>query len=241
MKSIQFMISRAAIVFIFGISVLPSAKAAIMTYSITSGFLNQGPPGAAGQYTIDGVTTTFSSNAVATFTATANTTSVVSATSSIDSGSNIAYYNLVGSIGITIVDGSTTMSFSAGAQGPYLPVAFSFKDQAASYSAIGFGLVDINSPYSAANPNMVGFAYQVILGTSFYNDLQSPNTFNGPYQFVPLGSMQVTNESKSGTLEFYNAGSSPSFSISPAPIPEPSCFFLVLLGAVPIIRRRRVG
>ena len=37
------MISRVAIVFILGVAVLPSAKAAIMTYSITSGLLNQEP------------------------------------------------------------------------------------------------------------------------------------------------------------------------------------------------------
>ena len=241
MRSIQFMISQLAIVFTLGVAVLPSAKAAIMTYSITSGLLNQGPPGAAGQYTLDGVTTTFSSNAVATFTATANSTSVVSVTTSADSGSSIGYYNLVGSIGITIVDGSTTMSFSAGAQGSLLPVALSFKDQAGSYSAIGFGVVDINSPYSPANPYMAGFAYQLIMGTSFYNNLQSPDTFNGPYQFIPSSIMQVTSGSKSGTIAFYNAGSSPSFSISPAAIPEPSCFFLAVLGAAPMLRRRRVS
>jgi len=241
MKSIRFIISQLAIVFILGTAVLPSAKAAIMTYSITSGLLNQGPPGAAGQYTLDGVTTTFSSNAVATFTATANSTSVVSVTSSVDSGSLIGYYNLVGSISITIVDGSTTMSYSAGAQGSFLPVAFSFKDQAGSYSGIGFGAVDINSPYSPANPYMFGFAYQVMQGASFYNNLQSPDTFNGPNQFIPVGLMQVTSGSKSGTIEFYNPGASPSFSISPAPIPEPSCFFLALLGAAPILRRRRVS
>jgi hypothetical protein len=241
MKAIQFLLSQAAVVFIFGAAIMPSAQAAVITYTITSGLLNQGPPGAAGQYTLDGVTTTFSSDAIATFTATADSTSVVSATSSSDSGSVMMYYNLVGSIGITIVDGSTTMNFNAGAQGSLLPAAVSFRDLAGSYSAIGFGVVDINSPYTPENPHLLGFGYELILGNSFYNNLQSPEIFNGPYQFVPVGTMQVTSGSKSGTLELNNAGSSPSFSITAAPIPEPSCFLLALLGAAPILRRRRVS
>ena len=55
---VKTMISRVAIVFILGVAVLPSAKAAIMTYSITSGLLNQKPlvPG------VPGVQTPFGAN-----------------------------------------------------------------------------------------------------------------------------------------------------------------------------------
>jgi hypothetical protein len=233
--------SVAASVLLFGNALIPSAQAATVTYTMTSGLLDQGPPGAAGQYTLDGVTRTFSTNAIATFTATADTTSVISATSSSDSGSSIMYYNLVGNIAITIVDGATTLNFNAGAQGSLLPAAFSFKDQAGSYSGIGFGVIDTSAPYTTTNPYAAGLAIEITSDSSFYNNLQSLETFNGPYQFIPVSSLQVTSGQNSGILQFNNAGSSPSFSISAAPIPEPSSLFLGLFGSALIIRRRRMS
>lgn len=135
---------------IFAAAVLASqitAQAVTLAYTAFSGWLNQGPPGPAGQYILGGVTTTFSNNATATFTATADSTAVVYATSSADTGSVPLYYNLVRTIAITIVGGPTTINFTAGTQnGTQQLAAWSFKDPGNSYSGIGFGAIDVSSP-----------------------------------------------------------------------------------------------
>ena len=230
---------------IFAAVVLASqitARAEPLSYTAFSGSLNQGPPGPAGQYILGGVTNTFSSNATATFTATAASTAVVSATSSADSGSLPLYYNLVGTIAITIVDGSTTINFTAGTQnGTQQLAAYSIKDPGNAYSGIGFGLIDVSSPYTTANPYAVGFAYEVTAGTSFYGDLlASPGTFDGPFQLIITGTIEITSGAESGTLRFFNGGSDPSFTIEQ--VPEPSAYALVLLGAGALcVWKRRKG
>ena len=219
---------------IFAAVVLASqitAQAEPLTYTAFSGSLNQGPPGPAGQYILGGITNTFSSNATATFTATADSTAVVSATSSADTGSVPLYYNLIGTIAITIVDGATTINFTAGTQdGTKQLAAWSFKDPGDAYSGIGFGAIDVSSPYTPANPYAVGFAYELELGTSFYGDLlASPGTFDGPYQLAIVNAIEITSGAESGLLQFFNGGSGPSFTIEQ--VPEPSTYALVLLGA----------
>lgn len=218
-----------------------TAQAEPLTYTAFSGSLNQGPPGPAGQYVLGGVTNTFSSDATATFTATADSTAVVFATSSADTGSVPLYYNLVGTITITIVDGATTINFTAGTQnGTQQLAAWSFKDPGDAYSGIGFGAIDVSSPYTTANPDAVGFAYELALGTSFYGDLlASPATFDGPFQLNIVNAIEITSGDESGLLQFFNGGSDPSFTIEP--VPEPSTYALVLLGAgaVCVWKRRR--
>ena len=219
-----------------------SARAEPLTYTAFSGLLNQGPPGPAGQYILGGVTNTFSSNAIATFTATADSTAVVSATSSADTGSVPLYYNLVGTIAITIVDGATTINFTAGTQnGTKQLAAWSFKDPGDAYSGIGFGAIDVSSPNTPANPDAVGFAYELTAGTSFYGDLlASPGTFDGPFQLIIVNAIEITSGDESGLLQFFNGGSDPSFTIEA--VPEPSTYGLVLLGAGAVyVWKRRKG
>lgn len=240
MRLLPFLLAAVSAAFILAIDT--SARAEPLAYTAFSGPLNQGPPGPAGQYILGGVTNTFSSNATATFTATADSTTVVSATSSADTGSLPLYYNLVGTIAITIVDGSTTISFTAGTQnGTQQLAAWSIKDPGNAYSAIGFGAIDVSSPYTTANPSAVGFAYELTAGTSFYGDLlASAGTFDGPFTLTIVNGIEITSGAESGTLQFFNGGSDPSFTIEQ--VPEPSTYALVLLGAGAVyVWKRRKG
>lgn len=217
------------------------ALAGMLTYTAVSGPLNYGPPGPGGQYTIGGVTTQFSQNAILTLTATADSSTVVSGTSSADSGSMPFYYNLVGTVGITIVDGSTTRSFTAGTQaGTYQLAVISARDSGSSYSLIGFGVVDTTTgPYTATAPQMAGFGYSLVGGTSFYgNHLASPGVFNGGAVFVLTSLMEVASGSQSGQISFYSTSNSGmSFSISAVPAPGA----IALLGIAGLAGRRRRG
>lgn len=234
-------LGSALIALVFAGVAFPECQAATLIYTVSSGQLNQGPPGPAGQYILGGVTTTFSSSATVTFTAMADSTTVVSATSSTDTGSVPLYYNLVGTIAITIVDGATTINFTAGTQnGTKQLAAWSFKDPGNAYSGIGFGAIDVSSPYTTANPNPVGFAYELELGTSFYGDLSaSAGTFDGPFQLNIVNGIEITSGAESGILQFFNGGSDPSFTIEQ--VPEPSASLLGLLGTPLLFRRRRVA
>lgn len=210
---------------------MPAAQAVALVYTAYSGPLTYGAPGTvAGQYTLDGITTQFSSGATATFTATADSSTVVSGITSPDKGSSPLYYNLVGTIGITIVDGSTTTNFTAGTQqlGTFQPAAISLKDKDNNYSVIGFGAVNTTTnPNTPTAPDFFSIAYLLTGGTSFYGDfLASTGTFDDGIAFTLLGGLDVTSGSQTGTLQFFKGGDpqAASFTITtadPSPVPGP--------------------
>lgn len=199
-----------------------TTRADLLTYTAFTGPIDSGAPGPGGSYTLGGVTTPFSSSAVFTFTAFADSTQVVSGT---DSVTGVPFfYNLVGSIAITMVDGPTTRHFNAGTQtvgaGTYQPAAASGNNADEGFSIIGFLGVDTTNT-SPTTPTTAPGATILASGTAFYDNLTSPGVFDPGTGFMVIASSwQITSGTESGTLTFNKGGSDPLFTIAAAPVPE---------------------
>lgn len=219
----------------------PNALAGALLYTFQSGQLSYGPPGPAGQYVLGGVTHTISSSATVTYTATADSTAVISGVTSADSGSNPIRYNLVSSIAVSIVDGSTTTGLTiSGTQvvgsHTFSTAVLSMKAPDDSYSVLGFAVIDASAPYSATSPFQGGLGWQYDFGTTFFNDLASVGTSSATLaSALTPNPITVVSGGQSGTLQFFNGGVNPTFTISSVPAPGA----IALLGMVGMVGRRR--
>lgn len=223
-----------------------TTRADLLTYTAFTGPIDSGAPGPGGSYTLGGVTTPFSSSAVFTFTAFADSTQVVSGTDSL-TGVPL-FYNLVGSIAITMVDGPTTRHFTAGTQtvgpGTYQLAAASGNNADEGFSVIGFLGVDTANT-SPTTPTTAPGATTLADGAAFYSNMASPGVFDpGGGIMIVASSWQITSGGESGTLQFNKAGSDPLFTIAAAPVPELDpgglgAALALVAGVIGLVERRR--
>lgn len=243
LNPLRRLVPRAAVFLLVTALAAPIACAELLVYKAFTGPIDFGAPGPGGSYTLGGITTPFSSAAVFTFTAVADSTNVVSGTDAV-TGAPL-FYNLVGTIAITMVDGATTRHFSAGTQvvgTTAFPLAAGSGNNAdEGFSVIGFLGIDATNPLPTTAPG----ASILATGTAFYSNLASPGVFDPGGGFMIIRpSWQITNGTESGTLTFNKGGSDPLFTIAVAPVPEldPAglgAALAVVAGAIGLLERRR--
>lgn len=193
-----------------------------------------------GSYTLGGTTTNFT-NAAVTYSVTADSSSVVSATAS--NAGYPTYYLPVSSVTITLTSGSTTTTLAAVTQGPsYQMAVVSYRDPATTptWSGIGFAAIDVVSPNSPTSPHIAVVAGTLGFGSSLFTNLQTTGSFAG-FNFLPVNSLQVSSGGLSGTLDVGHPSSiqgPATMTISPATaVPGGSGAFAC--GAALWARRRR--
>lgn len=218
-----------------------TASAATLTYTLSGGTMS-------GSFTLGGTTTNVT-NAAVTFSVTANSSSVVTATSS-NSGVPL-YYLLVGSATMTLTDSSNTYTLSVGTQNltyangsaPAQMAVVSYSPTGGPYSGIGFGLIDVvsnvdNPTNSPTTPYAVMAAQGLAGGTAVYTNLQTTGSFAG-INFVLLSGLEVSNGGQSGTLTVTSTAGAATMTISAASAVPGGSGVIACIAGVFIRRRRR--
>lgn len=218
-----------------------TASAATLTYTLSGGTMS-------GSFTLGGTTTNVT-NAAVTFSVTANSSSVVTATSS-NSGVPL-YYLLVGSATMTLTDSSNTYTLSVGTQNltyangsapAQMAVVSYYSSTGGPYSGIGFGLIDVvsnvdNPSNSPTTPYAVMAAQGLAGGTAVYTNLQTTGSFAG-INFV-LSGLEVSNGGQSGTLTVTSTAGVATMTISAASAVPGGSGVIACIAGVFIRRRRR--
>lgn len=217
-----------------------TASAATLTYTLSGGTMT-------GSFTL-GSTTTSVTNAAVTFSVTANSSSVVPATSS--NGGNSLYYLLVGSATMTLTDSSNTYTLSVGTQtitypggsAPAQMAVVSYSPTGNPYSGIGFGLIDVvpnvdNPSNSPTTPYLAMAAQGLAGGTAVYTNLQTTGSFAG-INFV-LSGLEVSNGGQSGTLTVTSTAGAATMTISAASAVPGGSGVIACVAGVFTRRRRR--
>lgn len=219
-----------------------TASAATLTYTLSGGTMS-------GSFTLGGTTTNVT-NAAVTFSVTANSSSVVTATSS-NSGVPL-YYLLVGSATMTLTEGSNTYTLSVGTQNityanvsapAQMAVVSYYSPTGGPYSGIGFGLIDVvsnvdNPSNSPTTPYFVSAAQGLAGGTAVYTNLQTTGSF-ASINFIPLGGLEVSNGAQSGTLTVTSAAGAATMTISAASAVPGGSGVIACVAGVFARRRRR--